>query len=823
MDIFHRHRQSDEPGVAAAALERALQTAEYRPEALIWKGIEALPRDPELAFIFFANAIHALPQRADLHALIGRSLLAQGHPTLATRYLTGAWRQQPNDPALRMVLWQARSQSETPAALRRLILAHLPDITAASELTLVLKLLAAQAESPGTLGVVRYLPDLQEIHGWAIDLRNLQAPVPVHLEANGVRVATLASAAHPLLGAAGLPAAHGGIRIKVPNPTPAVHVRFETGLALLGSPVFAMPAFVPPPTVGGGGIEQPVDVLIPVYDGLNETLECINSALAARKLNRTPHRLVVIDDATPLPALSKALKLLANKGKITLLSNAVNLGFIGSMNRAMGLSPGKDVVWLNADTRVHGNWLDRLRKVAYSDPAIASVTPFTNNGELMSFPQSQISQPMPTAQEQAELDDLARLADSPPMEIETGCGFCLYIKREAIDQVGYLDDVHLSRGYGEETDWCLRARALGWRHMGAPGVFVAHQGGISFGEEKILRVAQNNAVLRRRYADASSRYQAFVLADPIRPARQALQRARLARMAEQPARTHNNRWPALQVKALHIHDGSRVDTPFSLTWHREGQRTWVTLQAPLQPLAISLDYELPADLASLSRDLRILPVDELVFEQLDRCPVELCDLPTLLDKPYRIVCRDDRLLSQDSAHDWQHFAHQASSVQLPWNALRQRYAAVLPDANLVIQVMPKRLASAGDTPRTLLIGDDLRDAGIARQWLALARRITRQHMPLVLLAKHTGPWFETLLATGALQALPKVPDFTLADCALATGCAGVLSLDPNPGAGWLAPALATALDVPLYAMPGPVADEAEAMPLTHLPFSLSPA
>ena len=46
MDIFHRHRQANERGLAATALERALQAPEYHPEASIWKGIDALPLDP---------------------------------------------------------------------------------------------------------------------------------------------------------------------------------------------------------------------------------------------------------------------------------------------------------------------------------------------------------------------------------------------------------------------------------------------------------------------------------------------------------------------------------------------------------------------------------------------------------------------------------------------------------------------------------------------------------------------------------------------------------------------------------------------------------
>ncbi|WP_286953248.1 MULTISPECIES: glycosyltransferase [unclassified Pseudomonas] len=821
MDIFHRHRQANEQGLAAAALERAMQTAEYLPEALVWKGIAALPQSPELAFLFFSNAAKALPDRADIHALVGRSLLAQGSSALACKYLTTAWQRQPNEPALRMTLWQARSQAETPAELRRMILANLPEITAANELALVLKLLAAQPDAPATVGVVRYVEERREIHGWAIDLRNLQTPAALQLEANGIKADTAASAPHPLLCAAGLPAGHGGIRISVPNPTAAVYVRSADGTPLLGSPVFAMPAFAPPPSAGGGGEHQPVDVLIPVYDGLNETLECINSVLDARKLNRTPHRLVVIDDKTPQPKLAKALKVLAAKGKITLLHNAVNLGFIRTMNRAMALSPNKDVVWLNADTRVHGAWLDRLRNVAYSEADIASVTPFTNNGELMSFPRSQVSHPMPSAQAQAELDELARQVDSPPIEIETGCGFCLYIKRAALEQVGYLDELHLSRGYGEETDWCLRARSFGWRHMGAPNVFVAHQGGISFGVEKMLRVAHNNAILRQRYPDASARFNAFCLRDPIKPARQSLQRARIAQLNDKAIPESSARWPAKADRALYIHDGSCSDALFSLTYNRETHRTWIALQAPLQPLALYLEFELPCDFAHLLECLRKLPIQRIVFDRLALCPPLLCDLSAQLDIPYSIVCRDDRLLRQDDDYDWRRFARAATAVLIPWHGLRDVYAKSLPAANLRVQSTPISHVSPARVPRALIIGDGLADTTVAQRWLQLARHITREQLPVRLLAKDDTPWLKALRATGAVHLLPKLQDWGYPEVAQSAGCDGVLSLADNGGADWEAPMLASELALPLYAIPSLLATEAGATALSFLPFSTS--
>lgn len=819
MDMFHRHRQADQPDLAAAVLERAMQIAEYQPEAMVWKGISMLATSPQLAFLFFANAARQLPNRADIKALAGRSLLAQGQAQLATQYLTEAWKQQPNDLALRTTLWQARGQSLTPAELRRLILAHLPDITAANELALVLKLLAAQGNVPATVGVVRFLPACKEIQGWAVDLRDLQSPAALKLSVNGRQIDSLANAPHPLLTAAGLPASHGGIRIRVADPTAQVGVNFVNGMELLGSPVLAMPVFVPPSAEADLTAQAAVDVLIPVYNGLEETLECINSALAARKLNRTPHRLVVIEDATPVPALAKALKVLAGKGKITLVHNAVNLGFIRSMNRAMALSPGKDVVWLNADTRVHGDWLDRLREVAYRDEHTASVTPFTNNGELMSFPRSQISHPMPSAAEQAALDDMARRAASAPMEIETGCGFCLYIKRKALQQVGYLDEVQLARGYGEETDWCLRARNLGWHHVGAPNVFVAHQGGISFGAEKTLRVAHNNAILRQRYPDASARYEAFCLRDPIKPARDALQRERLTRLGEQPASGKPLAgWPAQGKRSLHVHDGSNDDAPFSLAWQHDTHRIWVTLRAPLAPLPLILDYQLPQDFDDLVEALRLLPQDEFVFDALANCPAELCNLPTLLDTPYRILCHDRRLLSNDGAHDWQRFAREAMSVELPWNVLTNVYAAALPGSRLRTQAAPALRGAPLDLPSVLMIGDTLRDAEVGQQWLTLARNLARSRLSTVLLAKEDAPWLKTLQATGMVQLLPEVQGLTFAERASAVGCQAVLSLTETPDAEWPAPGLAAELNVPLYAKPTPLAEEAGAAPVTQLPF-----
>ena len=105
------------------------------------------------------------------------------------------------------------------------------------------------------------------------------------------------------------------------------------------------------------------DVIIPVYRGREETLACIDSVLATIG---DEARIIVVDDATDDAALAAALDELAAAGKITLLRNTQNQGFVASVNRALALHPTHDAVLLNSDTLVFADWLARLRAAAYS-------------------------------------------------------------------------------------------------------------------------------------------------------------------------------------------------------------------------------------------------------------------------------------------------------------------------------------------------------------------------------------------------------------------------------------------------------------------------
>ena len=95
----------------------------------------------------------------------------------------------------------------------------------------------------------------------------------------------------------------------------------------------------------------------------------------------------------------------------------------------------------------------------------------------------------------------------------------MYLRRQALNQVGDFDENAFGRGYGEENDWCLRATEKGWKHLLAADVFVYHAGGASFGDE--ARDYQANAlkVISERYPEYERDIAQFVEADPIEAAR----------------------------------------------------------------------------------------------------------------------------------------------------------------------------------------------------------------------------------------------------------------------------------------------------------------
>ena len=129
--------------------------------------------------------------------------------------------------------------------------------------------------------------------------------------------------------------------------------------------------------------------------------------------------------------------------------------------------------------------------------------------------------------------------------------------------VGALREDLFAQGYGEENDFCMRARHLGWRHVAAPGIFVTHRSGQSFGNARAHLLARNATVLDRLHPGYATLIAEYSLKDPLAEARRGIdlarwQKARLLRAPTLPKGTRGKGKRASKSAMIfitHFHGG----------------------------------------------------------------------------------------------------------------------------------------------------------------------------------------------------------------------------------------------------------------------------
>lgn len=251
-------------------------------------------------------------------------------------------------------------------------------------------------------------------------------------------------------------------------------------------------------------------IVVPVFKAHQETARCLSALKSTVTADQAS--VVIIDDASADSAINALLEEVPPEWVI--VRNLQNLGFVATANLGMSLAGRADVVLLNSDSQVCSGWLESILDCAETDPAIASITPLTNHGEIASLPEFCRPNPWP---ECADLWSQAARESGPATypEIPTAVGFCMYLRRSAIDQIGGFDELAFGRGYGEENDWCCRATAAGWRHVLCDHAFVAHQGGASFSPLGLAPGGQAMQTLLARHPDYMDRVRTFIEADPF--------------------------------------------------------------------------------------------------------------------------------------------------------------------------------------------------------------------------------------------------------------------------------------------------------------------
>ncbi|MCC7517541.1 MAG: glycosyltransferase [Pseudomonadales bacterium] len=381
-----------------------------------------------------------------------------------------------------------------------------------------------------------------------------------------------------------------------------------------------------------------LDVIVPVYDGFEETKRCLDSVLSSRSAN-VDFNLLVIEDCSPNPAIKVYLRQLADEGVIELLVNEANKGFVGTVNRGMALHPDRDVLLLNSDTEVANDWLNRMLVHAQADKRIATITPFSNNAEICSFPRYCQPNLLFSGKTVADIDAVFSELPVVQIDVPTGVGFCMYIRRAALTDVGFFDEKTFGRGYGEENDFCRRAHSLGWRNVTCSNVFVFHDGGVSFSSEKAERVQHAMAVLDKKYPDYHRLVHEHLKRDPERPFR-TLAQLKLLQQSKKPKYLFvAHRLGGGVIK--HLHElAEHVDHAVDCLFLRPAEGNYVELGCHYGDYFWSLYFDLDNEYSKLLDVLESLSIERIHLHHVMGISDDVLALLQDLDVPFDVTLHD---------------------------------------------------------------------------------------------------------------------------------------------------------------------------------------
>jgi GT2 family glycosyltransferase len=208
--------------------------------------------------------------------------------------------------------------------------------------------------------------------------------------------------------------------------------------------------------------------------------------------------------------------------QVRLIANSKNVGFTAGNNQGIAVSRGQYILLLNPDTEIVGDALTTMIEYMENHPQVGALGPqlLNPNGSIQSsrrrFPALATAFQESTILQQWFPDNAVLrhyyVLDRPDgeiQEVDWVTGACLLARREAIEEVGLLDEGFFM--YSEELDWCRRAKERGWKVIYLPTAKVIHHGGQSSEQVKSFQHIQFQRSKIRYFRKHHGSWQAEIL------------------------------------------------------------------------------------------------------------------------------------------------------------------------------------------------------------------------------------------------------------------------------------------------------------------------
>jgi hypothetical protein len=216
-----------------------------------------------------------------------------------------------------------------------------------------------------------------------------------------------------------------------------------------------------------------VGIVVINLNGKRDTLECLGSLT---KIYYPNYRIFLVDNGST-EQIREELNMLFPQ--VEFIRSRVNLGFTGGNNlgaRIALLEGASFVLFLNNDTTVAPDFLDRLVQACQTDPRIGMATPkiyFYGQPKVIWACGASIDRITGrTPHTGVYQSDQGQYDKQTDVDRITGCA--MLVRRELIQEIGLFDERFFI--YGEETDWCLRAKKAGYRLITVPDSVIWHKG-----------------------------------------------------------------------------------------------------------------------------------------------------------------------------------------------------------------------------------------------------------------------------------------------------------------------------------------------------------
>jgi len=221
-----------------------------------------------------------------------------------------------------------------------------------------------------------------------------------------------------------------------------------------------------------------VYILVLNWNGKDDTLECLRSLSEITYPNT---RVVVIDNAS-IDGSVTAIR--GQYPSVHVIENTTNLRFAGGNNVGIryAVEQGAELVLLlNNDTTVDKHFVSELVLPFVSDKTIGiggAKIYYSSQPDRLWYAGGRIEWWKGWISHRGirEIDN-GQHDRSGETDYITGC--CLLVRREVVERIGVLDNRYTM--YGEDVDWCVRARKAGYSLWYVPSAKIWHKVSVSSG------------------------------------------------------------------------------------------------------------------------------------------------------------------------------------------------------------------------------------------------------------------------------------------------------------------------------------------------------